>query len=188
MVAGPATFCEIHLVSGRLPRAILVGVIASLAAALVELLRSGAWWPLALGLGLFFFLVILPMLGLSRFIEAFHLRRQDRSQAEPGGHYSFGNVKLAIEDDGRHVWVAAADLQRALHTTDTDEVIAARHAGRWRRNPRGQLQLRVDTVVQVLSTAPGRMDPHTIHLRRYLEREVLFPATRQRERRGGEAR
>ena len=173
--------------SGHLPRAILAGVLAAGAAAVVHLVSSGAWLSIGVGLATAFVVFGLPLLSARGLSHLLYLRRQAHWKPVEGKYYSFGNVGLAIEDDGRHVWVAAADLQRALRTTDADDVIAARHAGRWRRDPRGRLQLRVDTVVQVLSTAPGRMDPHTIHLRRYLEREVLFPAAQKRQRRGGSA-
>lgn len=173
--------------SGRLPRAALAGVLAALAAAAVHLVGSGAGIAAGVGFGIAFIVIGLPLLGVRALDHLLYLRRLAHWKPVEGKYYSFGNIALAIEDDGRHVWVAAADLQRALRTTDAEDVIAARHAGRWRRDPRGKLQLRVDTVVQVLATAPGRMDPHTLHLRRYLEREVLFPAAQKRQRRGGNA-
>ena len=42
--------------------------------------------------------------------------------------------------------------------------------------------LNVQAVVQHLAQRPGRMDPRVLRLRRYLEREVLFPARRRAER------
>lgn len=168
--------------SGRLPRAVLAGVLAASAAGAVHLVGTGAWLAAAVGVGIALLVVAVPLLGARVLGHALYLRRAVHWKPVEGKYYSFGNIGLAIEDDGRHVWVAAADLQRALRSNDADDVIAARHAGRWRRSRRGPLQLRVDAVVQVLATAPGRMDPHTLHLRRYLEREVLFPAAQKRAR------
>lgn len=172
--------------SGRLHRAILAGVLAAAAGAAVQLASGGLWAALSVGAGVGIALVLIavPSLGVAALDRLLYLRRLAHWQGVEGKHHSFGNIGLAIEDDGRHVWVAAADLQRALRTRDAEDIIAARHAGRWRRTARGKLQLRVDAVVQVLATAPGRMDPHTIHLRKYLEREVLFPAAQRRDRRG----
>jgi hypothetical protein len=45
--------------------------------------------------------------------------------------------------------------------------------------------LRVDAVVLHLNTMAGRHDPRVQRLRRYFEREVLYPASRRRIRGGG---
>ena len=105
-------------------------------------------------------------------------------RSRQGQHHAFAGVSLYICSDARHEWLAAADLQRALGTREPDDAVAARHSGRWRRDDQQRLLLRVDAVVAVLEHAPRRMDPHVIHLRRYLEREVLYPAAQRRKRTG----
>lgn len=126
-----------------------------------------------------------PRLGVSaldhliHWVRAFHWRHQQ------GRHHAFAGVPLQIEDDGRHVWVDGAGLQRVLGSSDAEDVLAARHAGRWRRDRNGELLLRVDAVVDLLATGPGRSDPRTVRLRRYFEREVLFPAAERRRRARG---
>ena len=70
-------------------------------------------------------------------------------------------------------------MQRLLRRREPEDVLAARHAGRWQRDARGRLLLRVDAIVDLLATGPGRMNPRTVRLRRYLERELLFPAERR---------
>ena len=92
------------------------------------------------------------------------------------------DIALRIEHDDRHSWVDGAGLQRALGTRDRDDVLAARMPGRWRRDDKGELMLRVDAVVEHLARRPERMDPRVVRLRVYLEREVLFPATERRRR------
>ncbi len=171
--------------SGRLPRAILAGVLAAGVAAVLHLIGTGTWLVLAVAFGLALAVIGLPLLGVRALDQLLYLRRAAQWQPLAGRHYAFGGVPLAIEDDGRHLWVAASDLQRVLHTREREDVVAARHAGRWRRGTRGQLQLRVDAVVAVLASAPGRMDPHTIRLRRYFEREVLYPAEQRHARTTG---
>ena len=170
-----------------LKKPLIDAVVLGLAAA------AGAWvfgrWDGALRLVLLAALAaacvcyLLPQLGvaaLDRLLlaaRAFHWRR------EQGRHHAFGGVPLRVEDDGRHQWVDGAGLRRVLGSADTDDVLAARHAGRWRRDADGELLLRVDAVVEVLATAPGRLEPRTVRLRRYFEREVLFPAAERRRRR-----
>jgi hypothetical protein len=66
-----------------------------------------------------------------------------------------------------------------LARPEADDVLAARISGHWKLDARGRLWLRVDAVVQHLATFPGRMDPRVQKLRRWLERDVLFPADRR---------
>ena len=170
-----------------LKKPLLDAVVLGLAAA------AGAWifsrWEgalrfvLLLALAAAYVAMRLPHLGvaaLDRLLlaaRAFHWRR------EQGRHHAFGGMPLRVEDDGRHQWVDGAGLRRVLGSPDTDEVLAARHAGRWRRDADGELLLRVDAVVEVLAHGPGRLEPRTVRLRRYFEREVLFPAAERRRRR-----
>jgi hypothetical protein len=144
----------------------------------------GVGLPLLLGIALVFCLVALvaPRLGVRWIDDLVLALRGLYWRREQGRVHTFGGVPLDIEDDGRTVWVAGEGLQRALGTDDSETTLAARHAGHWRRNADDVLQLRVDAVVAYLNTMPGRHDPRVQRLRRYLEREVLFPAQMRRER------
>ncbi len=113
--------------------------------------------------------------------------RERLGAREAGRHHSFAGVTLRVEDDGRHVWLGGAGLLRVLGRREDDGVLAARHAGRWRRHDDGALLLRVDAVVQVLAQMPARNEPRVLKFRRYLERDVLHPAARRREIAGGGA-
>jgi hypothetical protein len=126
--------------------------------------------------------LFMPWTGVRLLDDLLLAARALRWRNEQGRHHSFGGQPLHIDDDGRHVWIAGADLQRVLGTNDREDVLAARVPGRWRRDEGGVLMLRVDAVAEHLATAPGRMDPRTVRLRRYLEREVLFPAGERRRR------
>ncbi len=161
-----------------------LAVTLLLAAFFIGLKVFGIALPLFLGLGIVVAVVaaLLPWIGVRWLDDLLQAGRAWRWRHEEGRHHGFGGLSISIEDDGRHVWIAGADLQRALHTTDRDDVLAARMPGRSRRDRRGDLLLRVDAVVDYLSTAPGRMEPRTVRLRRYLEREVLFPAAQRRRR------
>lgn len=160
-------------------------VLAVLIAGLLGWLHAlGVGLPLLLGLaGLIAGVTLLaPMLGVRWLDDLIQFVRGLYWAPEQGRFHSFSGVPLDIEDDGFNLWVAGEGLQRALGTQDTEAVLAARHSGHWRRNPDGVLQLRVDAVVQFLATMPGRTDPRVQRLRRYFEREVLYPASQRRAR------
>jgi hypothetical protein len=102
---------------------------------------------------------------------------------EEGHYHAFAGVPLAVHDDGRHVWLGGEGLLRVLGRKEPDDVLAARLPGQWRRDERGRLQLRVDAVIDYLGHMPGRDDPRIQKFRRYLERDVLFPAAERHRRR-----
>ncbi|MBU6257160.1 MAG: hypothetical protein KGL18_00680 [Burkholderiales bacterium] len=123
-----------------------------------------------------------PWIGV-RLLDALILRLRGWFwAADQGRFHAFAGNALRVEDDGRQVWIPAADLQRILGRVEPEAVTAARHAGRWRRDEEGTLMLRVDAVVENLNLMRGRDDPRVLRLRRYLERELLYPAARRRER------
>ena len=166
----------------RLVRAVAVALAVAAAGALLHLLGVGLPLLIAGACAMGAVALFTPWLGVRLLDRAGLAARALIWRREQGVHHSFAGMALRIEDDGRHVWIAGADLQRVLGTNDRDDVLAARVPGRWRRDSEGQLLLRVDAVVAHLSTAPGRMEPRTVRLRRYLEREVLFPAAERRRR------
>ncbi|MEN9627790.1 MAG: hypothetical protein RJA10_1017 [Pseudomonadota bacterium] len=129
-----------------------------------------------------YFCWALPHLGVRALDRLILAARTLHWRHEQGRHHAFGGIPLQITEDHRHVWVDGPSLQRVLGTQDADDVLAARHSGRWRRNADGVLLLRVDAVVDVLAHGPGRLDPRQVHLRRFFERDVLFPAAERRRR------
>lgn len=164
-------------------RALAFGLVAMMLAGLVDRALRGSWLVLATTLGLGVVLVVLPQVALWLASAARQGLRERLWATEQGRHHAFGGITLRIEDDARHSWIDGQDLQRVLDTHDREDVLAARLAGRWRRDEHGRLLLRVDGVVEHLATRPGRTDPRVQRLRRYLEREVLYPAAQRRARR-----
>jgi hypothetical protein len=165
-----------------LQRAIFAGLIAAGLAGAFHVLSVGSAYLLITVAGALLLIYGAP--HLTAWV-ADKVREQTRAamwRGQEGRHHSVGGVALDIDDDGRHVWIGAAGLRKALSSSDTDDVLAARHTGRWRRGDKGVLWLRADAVVAHLETAPGRMDPHTIRVRRYLQEQVLFPASERRRR------
>ena len=167
--------------------ALVIGAVGTLSAAAIDVLLRGRWLGLALAmvavLLLALFIVGLPTLVL-RAVSALRDRvREQHWDDRQGSHHSIAGISLHIEHDARHSWIDGPGLQRALGTRDSDEVLAARLAGRWRRNGRGQLLLRVDAVIEYLARRPDRLEPRTLRLRHYLEREVLYPQAQRMARR-----
>jgi hypothetical protein len=163
-------------------RALVIAVVIAGMLAWLHALGVGLQLLLAGALVFALVAVVSPRLGVRWLDDAVLWLRGLYWQREQGRFHSFRGIPLDIEDDGRHVWVAGEGLQRVLGTQDPEPALAARHAGRWQRNEAGTLMLRVDAVVQHLATMPGRDDPSVQRLRRYFEREVLYPARQRRLR------
>lgn len=158
---------------------------AAAAAAWIFSQWSGALrFVLILAIAVVYVALVLPHIGIRIIDRLILAARTLHWRHEQGHHHAFAGVPLQITEDHRHVWVDGVSLQRVLGTRDPEDVLAARHSGRWRRDAEGSLLLRVDAVVDVLAHGPGRLDPRTVHLRRYFEREVLFPAAERRRRSG----
>jgi hypothetical protein len=163
-------------------RALAVG--GAISASCLVLHWLGVGLPLLAVLAAVFALLAIaaPRLLVRWFDHSVYLVRAAIWRREHGRHHSFDGVALDVHDDGRHVWLAAADLNRVLRVQEPEDVTAARHSGHWRRDDDGALHLRVDGIVAHLSHRPDRMEPRIIRLRRYLERELLFPAAERRRR------
>lgn len=127
--------------------------------------------------------LLAPLLGVRLLDRLTGLLRQVWWRKEQGKYYAFDGVAINVDDDGLYLWVDVDDWRKVRRTTEPEDVIAARHSARWRRNDRGAMQLRVDAVVDGLAKARDASQPRTVRLRRYLERELLFPAAERRRRR-----
>ena len=167
----------------RIPRIAAFAAVA-LVLWLLHALGLGLGLGILIGLALAIFAVtyFAPRSGVRALDHLGLLWRAWIWREEEGRHYAFGGISLHIEDDGRDMWIAAEDLQRVLRTQEPEDALAARHSERWYRDADGRLWLRVDAVAERLATMPGRTDPRTQRLRRYFEREVLFPAAERRRR------
>ncbi len=162
-------------------RALKVALAIAGVLGVLHLLGVGLKLLLALAILTAFIAWALPWLGVRWLDEATAWVRGLFWARQQGRFHSFGGVPLHVEDDGRHTWVDGGGLMRVLDRREPEEALAARHFGHWRRNEEGLLMLRVDAVVQHLNTMPGRDLPRVQRLRRYFEREVLYPASRRRQ-------
>ena len=168
----------------RSPAARAVGVGAAVALTGLLLQWLGVGLPLLLAAAILVGLVawMFPYYGVQLLDWAIQIARGLYWARDEGRYHSFAGVPLSIEDDGRHVWLDGPGLLRVLARRESDDVLAARLAGQWRRDDRGVLMLRVDAVVHYLAQMPERNDPRVQRFRRYLEREVLYPASQRRAR------
>jgi hypothetical protein len=168
--------------NSRLGRSVIVGVFVAAVAGWTSILGATVPWALLAG-------VTIAVLGAGALW--FLMQRAGEVQAwmkerfwakDAGSFHAFGGVGLQVQDDGRHVWIDGQGLMRVLGRRETDDVIAARLTGMWRRDKAGMLMVRVDAVVQYLARMPERKDPRVQKFRRYLERDVLYPAEQRRRR------
>lgn len=158
-----------------------MALLAAAALGALHALGVGLKLLLALAIVIAFVAWALPSLGVRWLDDAILALRSLYWARDQGRFHSFGGVPLRIEDDGRHMWVDGDGLMRVLGKREPEDVLAARHSGHWRRSEEGVLLLRVDAVVRHLGTMPGRDAPRVQRLRRYFERQVLYPAHRRRE-------
>ncbi len=169
----------------RLKQAALVAVVIAAALALTDKLGFGL--PLLLMLVSMLGLVAYaaPQLGVRWLDDLILLARSWLWRHDHGSLHSFGGLRLEIEDIHGEMWIAADSLQRAINQREPEDVTAARLAGQWRRNHNGDIMLNVKAVVQHLATMPDRSNLRVQRFRRYLERDVLYPAARRRNERSG---
>lgn len=168
---------------GIVARSLAVGLVVAAVAGMLHWWGVGLPLLLALTICVGFVAWMFPFYGVRLLDGAITFVRGLYWARDQGRFHSFGGVPLAIADDGRHVWIDGPGLLRVLGRTEAQDVLAARLADHWRRDDAGLLLLRVDAVVNYLSHMPERNDPKVQKFRRYLEREVLFPAAQRRGRR-----
>jgi hypothetical protein len=168
---------------GPLQRAALVGLGIAAVLGLLHVLGVGLplLWMLVVAIGTV--AIVVPRLGVRWLDELILALRTWLWQRESGRHHSFAGIALLVEEHAGQMWMSAESLQRALRQREDENSTAARLVGRAsahaRHNNRGVLMLNVQAVVHHLAHMPRRTEPRVIRLRRYLEREVLYPASRR---------
>ncbi|GEM_PF-1678644 len=172
--------------NSRFGRAVLVAILLMVVLGWTHVLGSGVSWAFVAGVAIAT-LLIGGVWWAGKHLPDLSAAVRERFWArDEGSYHAFAGVGLRVEDDGRHVWLGGRGLLRVLSRHETDDVLAARMPGMWRRDAKGVLLLRVDAVIDYLDHMPGRQDPRVQKLRRYLERDVLHPAA-ERHRRASRA-
>jgi hypothetical protein len=100
-----------------------------------------------------------------------------------GRHYAYRGREVAVvEDDERRRWLRLADVRSIVGFTASDGALASSYPGAVRQLGRPPLpHIRVDALLAHLDK---ERSPQATRLRRWVEREVAFPARRGRERLG----
>jgi hypothetical protein len=160
-------------------RALLITAVTAGLLGLLHLLGVGLKLLFILACVTAVITIFVPWIGANWLGDIITFTRGRFWARDQGQFHSFGGVPLHIADDGHHVWMDGHGYMRAVGKREAEDVLAARLAGSWQRDAKGQLLLRVDAVVLHLNTMPGREDPRVQRLRRYLEREVLYPASKR---------
>lgn len=155
--------------------------------AIAAALAAGAWW---LDGPSFLFVIALalsgPLLARPLLDLAGDLRRQMRAAVwapQEGRHFVFRGVPVTVREDVEHRrWIRVADVRRIVGFTASDGALALSYPQHWQTDARGGAAwLEVEAVVIHLRREPG---PQALRLAQWIEREVAFPARRQRERLG----
>lgn len=171
---------------GRLQRAAVVGLSLAAGLGLLHALGVGLplLWALVVAVGVV--AIVVPRLGVRWLDDAVLAFRSWLWRRESGQHHSFAGTALDIEEHAGQMWMSADCLQRALRLREAETATSARLAGgpsaaaaHAFQNDQGVLMLNVQAVVHYLDHMPRRSDPRVLRLRRYLQREVLYPASRR---------
>ena len=168
---------------GRLARAALVALVLATVLGWVSVLGRGYALTLLFGTAAATLMALAIWYGNRYGGDIAAWLRERMGSADGGTYHAFGGVQLHVDDDGRHIWIRGSGVQKVLGLKEHDLVTASRVPGMWQRDADDVLWLRVDALIQTLSRMPGRSEPRLQRFRRYLERDVLFPA-QQRHRRG----
>jgi len=110
------------------------------------------------------------------------MRRANWRELE-GRHYAFkGRTVHVIQDADHQRWVRLADIRTILGFTASDAALQVTYPAGWRMLGRPPLPHLSDEALLV-HIAKERT-PEAVRLRLWIEREIVFPARREREHRG----
>jgi hypothetical protein len=155
--------------------------VRTLACALVT---YGVW----LKLGTVSLVVCAPLFGvalarpiLELFEESANAARRSAFRDVHGRHFVYKGTQLdVVEDTDSYRWLRLADVRRIVTALPADPVLRSLHPEGLQdmqsdKNPR----IKAEALLQYLQKAT---DPGTLRFKLWLEREVVMPAIRIRER------
>lgn len=153
--------------------------------AIAAALAAWAWWMDGPSF-LFVFALALsgPLLARPLLDLAGDLRRQVRAAVwagQEGQHFVFRGTPVTVREDVDHRrWLRVADLRRLVGFTASDGALALSYPHHWSVDGRGGW-LDAEAAIVHLHRDAGAQ---ALRLAQWIEREVAFPARRQRERLG----
>ncbi len=166
----------------------MTGVVATIALRLAActLLSWAVWrWfgaaSMVTTLPLFGIALAKPLLDLAG--ELRRAMHQAHWRDVEGEHYAFHGRPVRVIEDVDHVrWVRLADVRAIVGFTASDGALAVAYADGVRRLGRaGEPYVRDEALLAHLAK---ERSPDAVRLRAWVEREIVFPARRERERLG----
>lgn len=158
------------------------------------LLRGGfcaalAWtlWRLNFGVGVLFIaglaglMLARPLMDLA--IAVWQAMRRANWRELEGRHYAFKGRTVHVAEDADHQrWVRLADIRAIVGFTASDAALRVTYPAGWRLLGRPPLPHLSDEAL--LAHIAKERSPEAARLRLWIEREIVFPARRERERHG----
>jgi hypothetical protein len=122
-----------------------------------------------------------PLIDLAS--ELRHLYRRAHWRDREGRHYVYHGMPLTVHEDVDHRrWVGLAGVRAIVGFTASDATLRVTYPDGWQMLGRPAAPcLRDDALIAHLAT---ERSPVALKFRHWVEREIAFPARRQRERLG----
>ena len=155
----------------------------------LALCAAATWtlWRLGFDTGLLFMAGVVgivlarPLMDLS--IAVWHEMRRANWRELEGRHFAFkGRMVRVVEDADHQRWVRLADVRAIAGFTASDAALQITYPGGWSRRGRPSEPYLSDEAL--LAHLAKERSPAAAKVRHWVEREIVFPARRQRERHG----
>ncbi len=155
----------------------------------LALCAAATWalWRLGFGTGVVFMAAAVglalarPLVDLT--IALWQAMRHANWRELEGHHFAFkGRSVRVVEDAGHQRWIRLADIRAIAGFTASDASLRITYPGGW--GLRGRLREPYLSDEALLAHIAKEHSPEALRLRRWVEREIVFPARRQRERYG----
>lgn len=122
-----------------------------------------------------------PLIDLASAVR--HQMRRANWREVEGRHYAFRGLPVQVlADESRRRWVRLSDVRRAVGFTASDTALQVTYPSGFRRIGRPAEPHLSDEAL--LAHLAKERTPGAIRLRKWVEREIVFPARRERERFG----
>ena len=155
--------------------------LALCAAATWALRRLGFGSGLLFMAGVVGIVLARPLMDLT--IATWHEMRGANWRELEGRHFAFKGRSVRVVEDADHQrWVRLADIRAIAGFTASDAALQITYPGGWGMRGRPREPYLSDEAL--LAHIAKERSPEAARLRRWVEREIVFPARRERERHG----
>jgi hypothetical protein len=136
---------------------------------------------LILSLPMFGVALARPLLELASAVR--HEMRRANWRDDHGRHFAFrGHSVRVVEDADHQRWVRLSDIRAIAGFTASDASLKLTYPKGWQLHGRGLVPHLSDEAL--LAHLAKERAPAAVKLRHWVEREIVFPARRQRQRHG----